>query len=69
MISKYIFPVVIVSLTNAKFNDYTFLSKPDYTTMYADCQMEKAESTMTYNYITTEKYLQSFIDKYQDVIP
>jgi len=69
MISKYIFPVVIVSLTNAKLDEYNYLSKPDYTTMYADCQMERAEFTMEYNYITTEKYIQSFIDKYQDIIP
>lgn len=69
MISKYILPVVIVSLTDVNINNYLSISKPDYTTMYADCQLEKEKSTMEYNYITTEKYLQKLILQYQDIIP
>lgn len=60
--------MVIVSLSTVNPLELSF-NKSDYTTIYIDCQEEKQKTTMEYNYITTEEYLQSQIQKYQDVIP
>jgi hypothetical protein len=48
----------------------TFVLDPDNYTTYAEsCQQPKFESTMEYNYMTTEKLIQSYIDKCQEVLP
>lgn len=60
--------MVIVSLPTVTDLEFK-LSKTDYTIPYNDCQQTQQKNTLDYNYITTEEYIQSIIDKYQDIIP
>jgi len=64
---KYYWPVFIVGLP-AVNHIHSTLNKLDYTTPIADCQTEKQTNTLEYNYITTEKYLESQILKHQDIM-
>lgn len=66
IISKIVLPVVIVSLPTV--NDIEFLfNKRDYTTQFQSCQEENTRDTINYNYITIEEYIQSNINKYQNL--
>lgn len=68
IINEIIWPVAIVSLTSVNLLEIN-LNKHDYTTLQASCQTSKTDSSIKYNYITTEEYLQSLINKYQDINP
>jgi hypothetical protein len=69
IIKPLIWSVVIVSLSKDNIVESNIISKPDYTTPYNGCQEELYKSTMNYNYITTEKLIESNIKKYQDLLP
>lgn len=43
--------------------------KNPYAKFYSQTTLEKLESTMDYNYITTEKFIQQNLMKYQDILP
>ena len=67
MISKFIWPMVIVGLPNV--NDIkTSISKLDYTIPYAECQQPKQQNTLDYNYIKTEDLLELNNSKYQKIL-
>jgi len=68
MISKYIWPVVIVGLPAADVN-LTSISKLDYTIPYAECQQENYPNTLEYNYIKSQDLIESNNQKYQDILP
>jgi hypothetical protein len=40
-----------------------------HTITYNHCQEPLLENTIDYNYITTEKWLNDNLDKYQDILP
>lgn len=67
MIEKYIWPVVLVSLSDPSVIK-PITSKFDYTLPYAECQPEKQKNTLEYNYITTEELIESNNKKYQDLL-
>jgi len=68
IINNYIWPLVIVSLPDVKTLDI-HINKHHYTMPVVDCQLNQNKSTMEYNYITTEEYIQSIILEHQDIIP
>jgi hypothetical protein len=68
IIHEFIWPMVIVSLSNASFDYQYSFSKPDYTIPYNDCQMEKQKNTIEYNYIKTQDLIETNNQKYQDII-
>lgn len=46
-----------------------YLNPDNYTMFSESCQQSKLENTLEYNYMTTEKLIQSNIDKYLDKLP
>jgi hypothetical protein len=70
IISNVIIPAVIVSLPTVN-ELHLQVYKPDYTTAITDCQIDqpKNKSTMEYNYMTTEEWIKSYIEKYDEVFP
>ena len=65
IIHEFIWPVVLVSLSNANLCYQNSFSKPDYTIPYKDCQMEKNKDTMNHNYIKTQDLIEETNNKYQ----
>lgn len=59
--------MVLVSLPSVNIDDYNF-NKLYYKPSLGVCQQDPVENTMEYNYITTEKYLESQLNKHQDII-
>lgn len=45
------------------------LNPDDYTTFGQSCQQSKLENTLEFNYMTTEKLIQSNIEKYLNDLP
>lgn len=66
MIIRFL-PVFIVGLPTVNVMDIT-LNKLDYITPYADCQTEKQQNTLEYNYIKEYDYIQHNIEKYDAII-
>ena len=60
--------MVLVSLPSVNDSDYK-LNKHHYTPSSSVCQQTTETNTMEYNYITTEKFIESMLLKYQDLIP
>lgn len=60
------FSMVLVSLPSINVKDYK-LNKHDYTPPTSVCQQEKQLNTIEYNYITTERFLESNNIKYMDI--
>jgi hypothetical protein len=57
--------IILVSLPIFDFNNL----KQDYSlSLYSVIEQEKQENTLEYNYITTEKFLESNNNKYQEII-
>lgn len=50
-------------------NHWDLHNSTKYTIEQESCQTQRFESILEYNYITTEKYIQTNIDKYQDILP
>jgi len=65
---QYYWPVFIVGLPIVNTLDFT-INKLDYTTPIADCQIEKQQNTLEYNYIKSQDYIQDLIDKYDKLLP
>jgi len=68
MISKYIWPVIIVSLPTAEIHHIITFSKLDYTSHFAECQQDKEKNTLEYNYIKAKDLIETNNQKYQDLI-
>jgi hypothetical protein len=68
IVHKVIWPMVIVSLSDANIVNSTNLSKHHYTMPYSECQQEKYKNTMEFNYWTNQELIESNIKKYQDII-
>jgi len=60
--------MVLVSLSSVNDSDFK-LNKHHYTPSSTVCQQSTQENTLEYNYITTEKFIESMILKNQDIIP
>jgi hypothetical protein len=72
IISKIFIPAVIVSLPTVNELD-SIIYKRHYTTVLTDCQQEekpqpKFKTTMDYNYMTTEEWINSYIEKYNEIL-
>ncbi len=65
---EFIWPMVIVSLSNASFYSKPSISKLDYTTPYNDCQTQNQKNTMEYNYIKAKDLIETNNQKYQDLL-
>lgn len=61
--------MVIVSLPDVNSSTQIKFNKHDYTIRFESCQTETQNDTIKYNYITSQKIVEEFINKYQEVIP
>jgi len=70
MLNSLVIPV-IVGLPAADIMDTMIISKLDYNRFHTECQIEhqKFNNTIDFNYITTEEWINSNLDKYQDILP
>lgn len=71
IISKILIPAVIVSLPTPIELLSHQIHKQHYTTAITDCQQpmpQKYKSTMDYNYMTTEEWINTNIEKYNEIL-
>lgn len=69
IVYKTIFAISLAGQYEIYDNNHRWDNYKYCTTPVIDCQQEYYKSTMEYNYITTEQYIQNNINKYQDIIP